>query len=81
MQTHGTARVLSNRKLTGRSVGLLINHNAPVLKDGIHRLEFIFKTGCVVPKAQGGARIRGTPFLSPLRLGGDFSVFHVTQNM
>ena len=33
-----TARVISYLKLTGHQLGLLINFNVPVLKDGIQRV-------------------------------------------
>ncbi len=33
-----TAQVLSYLKLTGCKLGLLINFNVPILKDGVHRI-------------------------------------------
>uniref|UniRef100_A0A832A851 GxxExxY protein n=1 Tax=Desulfacinum infernum TaxID=35837 RepID=A0A832A851_9BACT len=39
------AQVLTYLKLTGCPVGLLINFNTPVLKDGIHRLALSPKAG------------------------------------
>ncbi|WP_352409084.1 GxxExxY protein [Pyramidobacter piscolens] len=33
-----TAQLLSYMKLTGKTLGYLINFNVPLIKDGIHRL-------------------------------------------
>src|SRR5439155_23054915 len=35
-----TAQLLTYLKLTGHRLGLLINFNVPLIKDGIHRLAF-----------------------------------------